>query len=90
VRSGRRNKSKGSGPFGVALSSSSLLRRSTGGKFSASDVEGIIMGTSAMASHGSREMPIWGPVFQSLAPDNSVVKLRVSNLIDYVKSIQTQ
>jgi hypothetical protein len=35
-------------------------------------------------------MPIWGPVFQSLAPDAQVVKLRVANLVDYIKSIQTQ
>jgi len=49
-----------------------------------------VMGTSVLASHGSRDMPIWGPVFQSLAPDTSFVKLRVANLVGYIKSIQTQ
>ena len=77
---------KGDGPAAVALKKMpadlTTIAKRNGGKFSASDVEDIIMGTSVMASHGSREMPIWGPVFQSLAPDTSVVKLRVSNLVE--------
>ena len=47
------------------------------------------MGAQVMASHGSRDMPIWGPVFQALSTDDSFAKLRVSNLVEYLKSIQT-
>jgi len=47
------------------------------------------MGQQVMASHGSRDMPIWGPIFQSLAPNDSVMKLRVANLVNYLKSIQS-
>ena len=85
---------KGDGPAAMALkkvpADLTTIAKRNGGKFSPSDVEGVIMGTNVMASHGSRDMPIWGPVFQSLAPDASVVKLRVANLVDYIKSIQTQ
>lgn len=85
---------KGDGPAATALKKApadlTTIAKRNGGKFSPSDVEGVILGTSVMASHGSRDMPIWGPVFQSLAPDASVVKLRVANLVDYVKSIQVQ
>jgi mono/diheme cytochrome c family protein len=85
---------KGDGPAAMALKKApadlTTISKRNGGKFSASDVENVVMGTSVMASHGSRDMPIWGPVFQSLAPDNSVVKLRVANLVNYIKSIQTQ
>jgi mono/diheme cytochrome c family protein len=85
---------KGDGPAALALKKVPAdltgIAKRNGGKFSSSDVEGVIMGTNVMAAHGSRDMPIWGPVFQSLAPDSSVVKLRVANLIDYLKSIQTQ
>jgi len=85
---------KGNGPAAAALKKvpadlTGIAKRS-GGKFSAADVESVILGTQAMASHGSRDMPIWGPVFRSLASDDSVMKLRVKNLVDYIKSIQTQ
>ena len=85
---------KGDGPAAMALkkvpADLTTIAKRNGGKFSASDVENIVMGTSVLASHGSRDMPIWGPVFQSLAPDASFAKLRVANLVEYIKSIQTQ
>jgi mono/diheme cytochrome c family protein len=85
---------KGDGPAAMALkkvpADLTMIAKRNGGKFSASDVENVVMGTSVLASHGSRDMPIWGPVFQSLAPDATFLKLRVANLVEYLKSIQTQ
>jgi mono/diheme cytochrome c family protein len=86
---------KGNGPAATAFKKvpadlTTIAKRSSGGTFSASDVEAVIMGQQVLASHGSRDMPIWGPVFQSLAPDNTFVKLRVANLVNYLKSIQTK
>jgi len=85
---------KGNGPAATALkkvpADLTTIAKRNSGTFSASDVEAVIMGQQAMASHGSRDMPIWGPVFQSLASDSSFMKLRVSNLVDYLKSIQTK
>jgi mono/diheme cytochrome c family protein len=84
---------KGDGPAATALKKApadlTTIAKRSGGKFSPTDVEAVIIGQQAMASHGSREMPIWGPVFQSLAPDSSVMKLRVANLVNYLRSIQT-
>ncbi len=85
---------KGNGPAATALKKApadlTTIAKRNGGKFSATDIEAVIMGQQVLNSHGSRDMPIWGPVFQALAPDNSFMKLRVSNLVDYLKSIQTQ
>ena len=84
---------KGNGPAATALKKVPAdltgIAKRNGGKFSASDVEGVIIGNNALISHGTRDMPIWGPVFRSLASDDSVMKLRVKNLVDYLKSIQT-
>jgi mono/diheme cytochrome c family protein len=84
---------KGTGPAATALkkvpADLTTIAKRNGGKFSPTDVEATIMGQQALASHGSRDMPIWGPVFQSLASDSSVMKLRVTNLVGYLKSIQT-
>ena len=85
---------KGNGPAASALkkvpADLTTIAKRNGGKFSATDVEAVIIGQQAMASHGSRDMPIWGPIFQSLSPDDSFMKLRVTNLVGYLKSIQTQ
>jgi mono/diheme cytochrome c family protein len=85
---------KGNGPAATALKKTpadlTTIAKRNGGKFSATDVEAVIMGQQVLNSHGSRDMPIWGPVFQALATDTSFMKLRVSNLVDYLRSIQTQ
>ena len=83
---------KGDGPAAKALKKSpadlTTIAKRHGGTFSQTDVQDVILGTRAVDAHGSREMPIWGPVFRAIAPDESFATLRVSNLVDYIKSIQ--
>jgi mono/diheme cytochrome c family protein len=85
---------KGNGPAAKALSKApadltTIAKRH--GAFSQSDVESTILGSSEMISHGTREMPIWGPVFRAVSGnDPSFAKLRLANVVSYLKSIQTQ
>ena len=85
---------KGNGPAATALKKApadlTTIAKRNGGTFSSSDVEAVIMGQQVLASHGSRDMPIWGPVFQALTTDSSFMKLQVSNLVDYLRTIQTK
>src|SRR4051812_49907295 len=75
---------KGDGPAAMALKKMpadlTTIARRNGGKFSAANVEEVITGTGAMVSHGSRDMPVWGPVFQALAPDTQGGRFRGTNL----------
>jgi mono/diheme cytochrome c family protein len=41
-----------------------------------------------LASHGSREMPIWGPVFHQIEADVDRGHVRMENLIRYLEAIQ--
>ena len=44
-----------------------------------------------MAAHGSKEMPVWGPVFLNMAQHGpAVMQLRIRNLTRYVESMQQQ
>ncbi len=85
---------KGDGPAAKALAKApadltGITKRH--GKFSRVDVENIIRGTQEMMSHGSREMPIWGPVFDAVnSNDKSLVTLRITNLVSYLQSLQTE
>jgi hypothetical protein len=40
------------------------------------------------AAHGSSDMPIWGALFRELDSSESVARVRVTNLVDYLELIQ--
>jgi mono/diheme cytochrome c family protein len=84
---------KGDGPAAAALKKRpadlTQLARKNNGTFPEVHVMNFITGQDVVAAHGSRDMPIWGDLFRYLSPnDQAVIKLRVSNLADYVKSLQ--
>jgi mono/diheme cytochrome c family protein len=86
---------KGDGPAAPALKKAPAnlteLTQRNSGKFPEMKVYGTIKGDSNTPAHGSREMPIWGSVFQSLSHgDQGQVQLRISNLTKYIESIQAK
>lgn len=83
---------KGAGPVAAALKTSpsdlTRLTRDHKGKFPIGSVRQLLGGGSSTPAHGSAEMPIWGPVFRAMNPDEAIAKLRVDNLLRYLESIQ--
>lgn len=41
-------------------------------------------------SHGSREMPVWGPIFKALEASAKAADVRIANLVEHVESIQVK
>jgi mono/diheme cytochrome c family protein len=84
---------KGNGPAAVALKPKvpdlTLLAKNNGGKFPEDRVRKTIMGDDALTAHGSREMPVWGPVFHQIENDTDWGNVRLANLTRYLKSIQS-
>ena len=86
---------KGNGPAASALKKAPadltlLAVHTTDGKFPGVHVSRYIQGDDTVLAHGTRDMPIWGDVFRSMAGGRTVTLMRVSNLTDYVKSIQAK
>jgi len=84
---------KGNGPAASALkmppTDLTQLAAKNGGTFPEAHVAEVIKGDSMMPAHGSKEMPVWGPVFLNLAHnDPAVAQLRVRNLTRYVAGMQ--
>jgi mono/diheme cytochrome c family protein len=84
---------KGNGPAAKALkvvpADLTTLTKRNNGKFPAARISATILGQGDMPSHGTREMPVWGPLFRSLDPNGDlIVKQRVVSLTDYIKSLQ--
>jgi mono/diheme cytochrome c family protein len=61
-----------------------------GGTFPQTLMEVLVTGdqTAPMPAHGSKDMPVWGPIFRALAPDDRMNKIRIENIVDYLESIQ--
>jgi len=41
-----------------------------------------------LPAHGSKEMPIWGPIFHEIEFDRDLGIVRLENVIKYLESIQ--
>jgi mono/diheme cytochrome c family protein len=86
----------GNGPAASAMKSAptdlTQLTKKHDGKYPASYVAGVLkFGGGPNASHGSADMPVWGPLFQSLDKyHDSVVQQRISNLVTYIESLQAK
>ena len=86
---------KGAGPAASAMKTNPVdltaLARKSGGKYPASHVAAVLRGQAITASHGSQDMPIWGPLFSSISQGHEAqVQQRIVNLVDYVETLQTK
>ena len=86
---------KGDGPAASALkippSDLTTLSKGNGAKFPWDRVSHVLSGETEVAAHGSKDMPVWGPVLRAVSHgDQAVVQLRISNLTKYVESLQAK
>lgn len=87
---------KGNGPVADALKvpppDLTLLARRNGGAFPRPRVESYVTndGAARGPAHGTAEMPVWGPIFRGLDPSDTLVKVRIANVVTYLESIQAK
>jgi mono/diheme cytochrome c family protein len=88
---------KGDGPAAAALKTPppdlTMLAKNNGGKFPSEHVMAVLRFGVEETAHGTKAMPIWGPLFGKLGlkgEESTETKLRIFNLSKYVESIQTK
>ena len=86
---------KGAGPAAASMKAMptdlTQLAKTHDGKYPANSVASVLKFGSGPASHGSADMPVWGPLFKSLDKyHESVVQQRISNLVSYIETLQAQ
>jgi mono/diheme cytochrome c family protein len=85
---------RGNGPVSKALKREvpdlTRLSQRNDGAFPAIHVRNTIMfGTDdLLPAHGSKEMPIWGPIFHEIEFDRDLGHVRLENTTKYLESIQ--
>jgi mono/diheme cytochrome c family protein len=82
----------GNGPVAPALKTKiprlTTLARRNHGQFPVARVRSIIAGDQVRTSHGSREMPVWGPIFHQIENDQDLGYVRLQNVTEYLSTIQ--
>jgi hypothetical protein len=88
---------RGDGPAVAALKTAppdlQTLARRRGGTFPTDEVVGLLQArgsTPLSPAHGSREMPMWGPIFRALDASDTQADVRIMNLVDYLASRQVK
>jgi mono/diheme cytochrome c family protein len=87
---------KGHGPVAAALKvpppDLTRLARDNGGTFPRHRLATFINQDSRarVPSHGTSDMPVWGPIFRGLDPSDTLVKVRIDNLVDYIEAMQAK
>ena len=86
---------QGAGPVASELKASptnlTVLSRNNHGKFPDTHIVTVLQDGSDTPSHGTVEMPVWGPILGKMNVSNPQDRLlRVSNLSRYLESIQAK
>jgi mono/diheme cytochrome c family protein len=86
---------KGTGPAAGAMKTPptdlTQLAKKQGGKFPANHVTSVLKFGPGARAHGSADMPVWGPLFQSLDRyHDTTAQQRIANLIGYIETLQVK
>lgn len=86
---------KGRGPVATALKTQPVdlteLSKMNHGKFPDTHIVTVLQFGAEIPSHGSVEMPVWGPILGKMNQSNPQDKLlRVSNLSRYLETLQVK
>ena len=83
---------RGHGPAAAALKPRApdltTVARRNRGVFPREQIRDRIVGQDRPAIHGTREMPLWGPIFSQIENDTDYGRVRLENVLLYLKSIQ--
>jgi mono/diheme cytochrome c family protein len=82
---------KGDGPaaagFKKAPRDLSRLAHDNGGKYPSARVTATLS-IEECCVHGSKVMPVWGPLLSSVSGSQAETQLRIANLVKYIETLQ--
>jgi mono/diheme cytochrome c family protein len=86
---------KGDGPvapaLGVAPTDLTRLTVDNAGVFPERRVRATLVGAGEPTpAHGSEAMPVWGPIFRALDPNDQRLEIRIVSLLAYLESLQVR
>ena len=84
---------RGAGPVASSLKTRpadlTTLSERNGGSFPRERIASFVEGTGRpLPAHGTNDMPVWGSTFRGLESSDARVKVRLTNFVAYVESLQ--
>ncbi len=85
---------KGGGPVATTLKTApadlTTIASRNEGTFPTARVQALVTGGGepAVVAHGPSEMPVWGPIFQALDPVDTMNRIRIATIVEYLESMQ--
>ena len=85
----------GNGPAASAMKLAptdlTQLAKKHDGKFPENSIASVLRFGNGPGPHGSAEMPVWGPLLQSLDKyHDTTAQQRISNLVNYIETLQVK
>jgi mono/diheme cytochrome c family protein len=85
---------KGNGPAASAMKAApsdlTQIARRNNGRFDDERILRILRGEESVGAHGSKDMPMWGGVFNNMGSNPSMVQTRVHALVQYLDQVQVK
>lgn len=89
---------KGDGPVASSLKQPTtdltMLSKNNGGKYPSERIVAVLNFGLANPAHGTAAMPVWGPMLSTMNSSNDahgdLTALKISNLSEYLKSLQVK
>jgi mono/diheme cytochrome c family protein len=86
---------RGNGTYAPVLKATptdlTVLTKNNHGKYPDSHVAAVLLNGIEIPSHGTPQMPVWGPILGKMSQGNTQDRLlRISNLSRYVESLQVK
>jgi mono/diheme cytochrome c family protein len=82
---------RGGGPMAVSLKVPPPDLTRIAERYPQARVERIISGEEQVpGGHGTRAMPVWGPIFSQIAWDQDLGRVRIHNLANYISHLQAR
>lgn len=85
---------RGNGPVAAELKTRptdlTRLAEKNQGKYPSVHVFEALQRGGSVPAHGTADMPVWGPIFDTMDANSRLRVLRISNLTEYLKSIQAK
>jgi mono/diheme cytochrome c family protein len=84
----------GGGPVAPALKGPlpdlTTIAMRNGGTFPKQRIESLVTGDQdrPVTAHGSKDMPVWGPIFRALDPGDTLNRIRIANIVAHLESMQ--
>ena len=82
---------KGDGPAAASFKKAprdlTKLTHDNSGKYPSAHVAAIL-GLEECCVHGSKVMPVWGPILSSVSGSQAERQMRISSLVKYVETLQ--